>query len=203
MLTTDPRIKNYRASRLRMWEDLMRQHHAYVEYFQENEGLHDDAAKIDVHRFDGPVNVLLDELLTHLRRDDAAALVKALLPGWGSEPDLVLYWGDKLRSYIERTHPDVQWGTGQVDPAVAADLARWQPWLAARLDALAVPKDRVFAQADPSTRHVLPAAPPAPWRSWQKVLLAAAGFAVVVGGSATVYVLATRRRALKLAGAQS
>ena len=37
MQTTDPRTKNYRASRLRMWEDLMRQHHAYVEHFQENE----------------------------------------------------------------------------------------------------------------------------------------------------------------------
>lgn len=144
MLTTDPRTKNYRSSRLRMWEDLMRQHHAYVEYFQENEGLHDDAAKIDVHRFDGPVNLLLDELLTHLRREDAVALVKAMLPGWGVEPDLVLYWGETLRSYIERSHPDVQWGTGQVDPAVAADPARWRSWLGARLDALAVPKDRVF-----------------------------------------------------------
>ena len=39
------------------------------------------------------MNVLLDELLTHLRREDAVDLVNAMLPGWGAEPDLVLYWG--------------------------------------------------------------------------------------------------------------
>lgn len=202
MITTNPRTKNYRTSRLRMWEDLMRQHHAYVEYFQENEGLHDDSAKIDIHRFDGPVNVLLDELLTHLRREDAVALVKAMLPGWGAEPELVLYWGEKLRSYIERSHPDVQWGTGQVDPAVAADPARWRPWLEARLDVLAVPKDGVFVLADLHARHELPAVPPAPWRPWQRALLAAGGLAVLVGGGATVYMLATRRQSLKGAGSQ-
>ena len=41
MLITDPRTKNYRSARLRMWDDLTRQYEDYVGYFQENEGLYD------------------------------------------------------------------------------------------------------------------------------------------------------------------
>lgn len=69
-----------------MWEDLTRKYESYEDYFQENEGLYDDDAKIDAHHHSGPVNVWLDELLTHLRREDAVALVKAMLPGWGGIP---------------------------------------------------------------------------------------------------------------------
>lgn len=180
------RTKNYRALRMRAWEELNRQHDTYIEYYQEHEGLGLGGQPIDESRFRGPVNQFLDELLTHCSKADAAALVKVLAAGWGTTSESVLYGPpDPMLAFIDRSLPDPQWGDGPVDPAVAADPEKWEAWLRRRLELLGAPGEHVFTTPvkPPQGTGVVP--PAAVTRSVWHVVLPAIGGAVLTVGAYT------------------
>jgi hypothetical protein len=190
------RTKNYRVLRTRTWEDLGRQHAAYVEYFQENEGLGLGGLPIDESRFHGPVNLFLDELLTHSSKADAAVLAKALPPGWGTASESVLYHPtDRINAFIDRSLPDQQWGDRPVDPAVAADPVKWQAWLRARLQLLGVPGEHVFAAPGRPPQGTAAVPPAAVTRSvWRVALPVLGGVALTAGAYAWLSHRSAQRR---------
>lgn len=186
------RTRNYRALRSRAWVDLAQQHDEYVEYYQEHEGLGLGGEAIDESRFRGPVNLFLDELLTHSSQADAASLIRALPAGWGTTAEAVLYQPrEQIIAFIERSLPERQWGQAPVEPAVTADPVKWEPWLRARLQLLGVPDGDVFTT--PSTSPKGTAAPEAVSR-WRVLVPLVGSVAVTVGVHVWLSRRAARRR---------
>ena len=182
------RLKHYRAMRLQIWEDLRRQRDEYNVYWQEGEGLSRDGARFDESRFRGPVNLFVDELLTHANIVDARAIARSFPASWGAASEEVLYQPlEVMRVFIERSLPEPQWGGRVVDLAVAADASKWKPWLSARLRTLGVGTDHAFPR--PQAPGVgTGATPPVPTStsSWVVAGTVAAVTAAAVGLYAVV-----------------
>lgn len=180
------RTTHYRAIRVQAWDDLRRQHDLYTKYWQESEGLGLGGAWFDESRFRGPVNLFLDELLTHSNAADARSIARSLPASWGAASEAVLYVPlELMRGFVERTLPEPQWGGRVVDLAVAADESRWKPWLSARLRTLGVGTEHVFPRSQPAATGDAPRESASPF-SWSRAGTIAAVTATTIGLYAAV-----------------
>jgi hypothetical protein len=172
-MAVDARTKSYRAIQSKLWSDLERQYATWTGWEQERLAF-DDKGTFDDSRWWGPINLQLDELLSHLPPDRARRLVSDLGEGWALDPTLVLYKQDLARragvvaTAVQDSLPDTQWGAALVSPVVAVDVSQWHAWVRRRLTELGITDEAAFRKPEypppkvrpksASTRFLAPAA---------------------------------------------
>lgn len=183
-MAVDARTKSYRAIQSKLWSDLERQYATWTGWEQERLAF-DDKGTFDDSRWWGPINLQLDELLSHLPPDRARRLVSDLGEGWALDPTLVLYKQDLAKragvvaTAVQDSLPDAQWGAALVSPVVAVDESQWHAWVRRRLTELGITDEAAFRKPVYPPPKVLP-------QSASNRFLAPAAAAAAIGLAAYV-----------------
>lgn len=136
----DEQTKGYRAHRLALWKHLQKKRDEYVSSARQHGASEEVAEEAAGRHLRGEVRVFVDDLLLHLREQDADALVRAAPREWGVRTELLLDVDPVVPSYIARSYPVPEWAA-KLDAAEreAVALAQaerdedWTQWLTKRL----------------------------------------------------------------------
>ncbi len=133
--------KRYRAERLDLWKLIQKRRDEYVSSARQHGAAEQTAQEAAARHVRGDVRVFVDELLLHLREQQAGALVRTAPREWGVRTELLLDVDPLVPSYIAQSFPVAAW-TAQIDQAereavrlaLAERDADWTPWLFQRLE---------------------------------------------------------------------
>lgn len=133
--------KRYRAERLDLWKLIQKKRDEYVSSARQHGAAEQTAQEAAARHVRGDVRVFVDELLLHLREQQAGALARTAPREWGVRTELLLDVDPLIPSYIAQSYPVAAW-TAELDQAereavrlaLAERDADWTPWLFQRLE---------------------------------------------------------------------
>lgn len=135
--------KQYRAERLKLWGLLRQKRDEYAASARQHGASEQTAQDAAARYIRGDVRVFVDDLLIHLREQQAGAFVRAAPREWGVRTELLLDVDPLVPGYVAQSYPVAAW-TVQLDEAereaVKSAQAQhdgdWTSWLTRRLERL-------------------------------------------------------------------